>query len=236
MSYSFSSRVRYSEVGENGQLTLPSLLNYFQDCGTFETEDIGFGTMVLKARNKAWVLAAWQVVIERLPMLGEEVIITTLPYEFHGVMGMRNYYMETKDHERLAYANSFWTFFDTEKQMPSRVSQDLIDSYTLDEKLDMEYTPRKIRAPKEWEERPTFVVQKQHLDTNHHVNNVQYITMAADFLPDSFHMHQMRAEYKAQARLGDEIHPWINQDGDKVTIMLANEEQKPYAVVEFTKA
>ena len=32
MNYSFNSRVRYSETGENGKLTLPGVLNYFQDC------------------------------------------------------------------------------------------------------------------------------------------------------------------------------------------------------------
>lgn len=30
MNYSFNSRVRYSETGENGKLTLPGVLNYFR--------------------------------------------------------------------------------------------------------------------------------------------------------------------------------------------------------------
>ena len=43
MNYSFNSRVRYSETGENGKLTLPGVLNYFQDCCTFESEQTGVG-------------------------------------------------------------------------------------------------------------------------------------------------------------------------------------------------
>ena len=31
MSYRFESRIRYSEIGENGCLTLPALLDYFQE-------------------------------------------------------------------------------------------------------------------------------------------------------------------------------------------------------------
>lgn len=31
MSYSFESRVRFSEIGEKGCLTLPGVLDYFQD-------------------------------------------------------------------------------------------------------------------------------------------------------------------------------------------------------------
>ena len=31
MSYSFKGRVRYSEIGENGCLTLPGIQDYYQD-------------------------------------------------------------------------------------------------------------------------------------------------------------------------------------------------------------
>ena len=43
MSYRFESRIRYSEIGENGCLTLPGILDYFQDCCTFHSESIGQG-------------------------------------------------------------------------------------------------------------------------------------------------------------------------------------------------
>ena len=48
MSYSFESRVRFSEIGEDGCLTLPGILDYFQDCCTFESEQTGVGMEVLK--------------------------------------------------------------------------------------------------------------------------------------------------------------------------------------------
>lgn len=43
MSYSFKGRVRYSEIGEDGCLTLPGIQNYYQDCCTFQSENIGQG-------------------------------------------------------------------------------------------------------------------------------------------------------------------------------------------------
>ena len=52
MDYSFNSRVRYSETGEDGRLTLPGVLNYFQDCSTFHAESIGLGGNVLKNRDR----------------------------------------------------------------------------------------------------------------------------------------------------------------------------------------
>ena len=43
MSYSFKGRVRYSEIGEDGCLTLPGIQNYYQDCCTFQSEEYRAG-------------------------------------------------------------------------------------------------------------------------------------------------------------------------------------------------
>ena len=45
--YSFNERIRYSELGENGELSLVGLLNLFQDCSTFQSEDLGLGIKYL---------------------------------------------------------------------------------------------------------------------------------------------------------------------------------------------
>ena len=41
--YTFESRIRYSETDSEGKLTMASLINYFQDCSTFQSEDHGLG-------------------------------------------------------------------------------------------------------------------------------------------------------------------------------------------------
>lgn len=234
MGYSFASRVRYSEIGENGCLTLPGILDYFQDCCTFHSEDIGQGMEALKRRNRVWVLASWQVIIHRFPRLGEELVTTTVPYEFKGFMGMRNFTLKTKDGELLSCANTSWTNLDTTTGVPARLTEEDTKGYVKEEKLDMDYAPRKIALPVEREKREPFVVQKHHLDTNHHVNNCQYVRMAADYLPEGFSIGQMRAEYKRQAVLGDVFYPEVSWKEDKLVAVLGAEAGTPYAVVEFS--
>ena len=41
--YTFDARIRFSEVDSAGYLTLPALLDYFQDCSTFQSEALGDG-------------------------------------------------------------------------------------------------------------------------------------------------------------------------------------------------
>ena len=38
--YTFDSRIRYSETDETGALSLLGVINYMQDCSTFQSEDI----------------------------------------------------------------------------------------------------------------------------------------------------------------------------------------------------
>ena len=148
---------------------------------------------------------------------------------------MRNFCMETEDGERIAYANTYWTYINAENGLPVKLTERDTAGYEMEEKLDMDYAPRKIILPGEYEQQEAFAVQKHHLDTNHHVNNCQYIQMAMDYLPVDFKIRQMRAEYKQQARLHDTICPEKSVDGDKIVIKLNDTEAEPYAVVEFVR-
>lgn len=231
--YTFESRVRYSEIGEDKKMTLDSLLNYFQDCTTFQSKALGRGMEVLEAIGKRWVLSAWQICVSRYPEMGENIRVNTWPYEFKGFCGGRNFQLTTEDGEVLAYANSLWTFLDVKTGMPCRVAPEEAEAYTLKEKIDMDYAPRKIPVPKESVAKEAFTVKQHHLDTNHHVNNGQYVRMAQDYIPADFVIRQMRAEYKKQAMLGDVIIPRVTEADGVWTVALCDEENKPYAVVEL---
>ena len=45
--YEFEGKVRYSEIDHRATMTLPALINYFQDCSTFQSEQLGYGMDVL---------------------------------------------------------------------------------------------------------------------------------------------------------------------------------------------
>ncbi len=126
---------------------------------------------------------------------------------------------------------------------PKKLTEEDVRGYDTSEKLDMEFPPRKIALPKEWERQEPITIHRQHLDFNHHVNNCQYISMAEDYLEGSFSEGLLRVEYKQQGLLGDIFYPFIHrekvEEGEKVIVVFNQEEEiekpKPYAVVEFTR-
>ena len=79
----------------------------------------------------------------------------------------------------------------------------------------------------------TFQVKRFQIDTNHHMNNSKYVTVAQEFLPEGFVVGRIRVEYKKAAMLGDVLYPVLTTEQGKVTVVLADETEAPYAVVEF---
>lgn len=232
--YTFESRIRYSETDSEGKLTMASLINYFQDCSTFHSEDLNLGVEYLKRERLVWVLSSWQIVVNRYPFLGEKVIIGTQPYEVKGFLGYRNFALMDGKGGMLAVANSLWSLLHTDTGRPATVTQAMTEGYELAEKLDMDYAPRKIAIPGDGVEGEPVVVRKHHLDTNHHVNNQQFIHIAMDYLPEGLAVGQVRAEYKKQAFLDNVLIPYISGRDKVYTIALRDEDAKPYAVVEVT--
>lgn len=232
--YTIKQRVRYSETDHTKHLTLTGIVNYFQDCSTFQSEDIGVGIEFLEAHKRGWVLSSWQIVVKRYPKIGEDVEISTWPTEFHGLYGTRNFVLKDEKGEMLAYANSIWVFMDMEKGRPTKPTEEEIAAYQIEPKLEMDYAPRKLTLPEGWEQRPSFPVRKAQIDTNGHVNNSRYIEMALEILPKELFLGQVRVEYKKSAVYGDIMYPMLHEDEKSTIVKLCDKDGQLFAAVEFT--
>lgn len=230
--YSFDSRVRYSEIDEDQELTVTGIINYLQDCSTFQSEDLGLGIDYLNRHHRAWWLSSWQIVIEKKPRLGEKILISTWPYDFKGIYGYRNFTIRDEKGDYLVKANSVWFFFDTEAGRPVRVQEEDIRGYRNGEekRLEMDYAPRRIELPESYETAEPIAVARHHIDTNHHVNNAQYVEIAREALKENVKIRELRVEYKKAAVLGDIIYPRIGRQGGGCTVALCDMDGTPYAV------
>lgn len=231
--YSFNSRVRYSEVNKDKELDLTSIINYFQDCSTFQSEDIGKGLAYLEQAKHIWLMNSWQIMINRFPSIGEYITIGTWSYGIKSMYGYRNFVIHDSKGQVCAAANSVWVLVDSTTHHPVKVTEEDISGYCTGEKYDMPYAPRKIEVPSDLTTQKEFTVIKANIDTNNHVNNGQYIRMAEEYLPSTFKTKQMRAEYRLSAILGDTIIPKLSLTDTLCTVILTSPNNSPYAVVSF---
>lgn len=233
--YQLNSKVRYSEADSNEKLTCTSLLNYFQDSSTLHSETLGASGKSLYENKMAWILSFWQICIEDMPKLSEDIVVSTWPYDTKGLFGMRNFCMETADGKRLANANSIWVLINTETGRPMKIPAEVSVLYPDEPKLEMDYCERKIAIPSEYEEKEPVRVAGYFIDTNHHMNNGKYVMVAEEYLPEDFNVREIRVEYKKAAVLNDVLYPRVTVDGNEVTVVLADEKGRTYATVLFIR-
>ena len=235
--YEYKIRIGFSDCDTNKTFTLTSLIDAFQDCSTFQSEDLGVGFDVLTQNNLVWVINYWELNILRLPKLCDYVTVGTYPYDFKGCFGFRNFYMKDEKDEYIVKANSMWTLVDTISSRPSKAPQFISQAYELEQKLDMTYNPRKVLIPESDDvltlEKDPIHIQLHHLDSNHHVNNGQYVKLAMSALGEEENIASLRIDYRKQAHLGDTIYPVVYKTDNKSIVALYDENKSAFSVAEF---
>ncbi len=235
--YEFKSRVRYSETDPDALLSYVGVMNYLQDCSIFHSEDCGLGVIPLEKIHRAWLLAYWDILIDRRPVLGEEIAVSTWAYDFKSVFGYRNFLIKDSSNVPVVKADSYWILTDTSTVTPVKVTEEFTRPYGVGEpRLDMEKKSRKIKLPADMKTVGEMKVMRHHLDTNQHVNNAQYVDIAREALPESAadaDIHEIRVEYKKTAVLGDEMVLLLGEMEDAYVISLQNPEGGIFANVEL---
>lgn len=256
--YSYNTRVRYSELAEDKKASLVSIINYFQDCCTFEAEDGGIGLKWLKEHNTAWMLTGWQIHVVRRPKYCEQIKVTTWACGFKYFVGKRSFTIRTvnsdgSDGDVLVYAMSEWAYVNVIKNLPEKnvpekeievyglvtPIEERFEEFGLDEYVndnsDFAVLKGRIQAPNvsEMQEETPIVVTADNLDTNHHVNNGQYVALAKSVIPEEIDVKHFRAEIKMQSVLGDVIKPYIYREEGRILVILNDEEGNRKLTTEF---
>lgn len=239
--YSFTSHVRYSEVDENWRLTIPALIDYLQDCSTFQSDLLGMGPEHIASTKLAWMLSAWKIEIRELPRFNDEIVVSTWATGFKGLRASRNFTVrragDATDAGPIVRADSSWFMFDSNKGRPVRTPENESAPYLADAEKDaplgMPAIPHVVRIEDEGEPLVPVQVTAAHLDTNHHVNNAQYVAIALGALGERMPAAPLTLDvhYSQAAKLGDVIYPHLHEQDGALTVTLDNADGKHYALV-----
>lgn len=232
--YSFESRVRYSECDATGRLSLGAMMNYLQDASTFQCEDSPDGMADLMHRQLGWILAVWQIEIDELPRFGEKIVVSTWCYDMKGLRARRNFTISDGSGKVVVRANSQWHLFDLAAHRVIRVPEDQFFYLEDTPALPMGELPRRVSAEGPEKQASPTVVTEHLLDSNHHVNNAQYVRLAVDALRELGHEASAKAltvQYRTMALLGDTVVPHVHQTDDGFAVDLASESGESYAIV-----
>lgn len=235
--YSFDTRIRYSELNSDLKLPLVSLINLFQDSSIFHSESIGKGRDFLLQTNHAWIVTSWQVEIYDEVLPYEKVTISTWPTKFDSLFGYRDYTLTSKETGKVkAAATAVWALLNIKEMHLSRITPEFYEGYELEEPFNAMPKKKKIIYLNEnYTDCDSIPVVRAHIDSNDHVNNGQYLSIAEEVLPADFTYQRIRADYRKSAVLGDIIYPKISVQDNKCIVLLTDKDNNVFTVIEFTK-
>lgn len=231
--YCYENRVSYSQLDRSGGLGITHILDVMQDACMFHCQEAGRSCMDLKTENKAWLVSSWHVIFRHFPEMGKKYRVKVWPYKIHGVFNCQNVVLESDDGDLIAAGDSRWFFYDSGENKPIRIPEEEKAVFEISDSYDMPYAPRKLVCPDDTEFVQTVTVCPAYLDTNNHVNNGQYVHLAATVLPDGFLVNEMRAEFRNAAHLGDILYIRTKKSGNTFVVVFENKEGIPYFISEF---
>lgn len=237
--YSFDGRVRYSECDEDGRLSLVSMMNYLQDCSTFHSEELNMGVGWLGEQGLGWILASWLIELDQLPRFGEKIRTSTWCYGIKGLHAQRCFSIEDASGRPVVRADSQWFLFDRNAGKVCRIPESQHCYLTDEPRTDLPPMERKLKLEGEGVKASPILVTKQHLDTNRHVNNAQYVMFALDALAELGHALDVRritVQYRTMAWLGDKVFPRVYPCEGGYAVELTDGADVTYAIVKLQEA
>ncbi len=238
------TRTRYSEYDENSRIRLSALLNYLQDTSTLHSHDCGMTVDHYRSLHQAWLITYWDILIEALPPDCAHITLGTSPHSMKGIFTHRDFWIEdTETGKPYVKADSIWFLVNTDTMLPEKLDESHLEPFgELKKVLDHGAGTRKVKIgdPADFTAIADFTVPFEMLDTNHHVNNIQYLSAAYDALVSSgtvdrsYYPSRIRAEYRQAAKLGDRMLISVHEEEGKYLFLLSSGSGTDYCHIEFS--
>lgn len=175
--------LRVYEVGCNGQVSLPNLMNFFQDAASEHATHLEAGFSQLAPRNLAWFATRYHVRIRRYPVYGETVRVKTWPKAKKRLFALRDFEMYVKD-EPIAAGSTVWCLVDLASRNPLNVNDTLPNLPENPRDALASDFPR-VPLPQAPDHEEAFSPRDSEIDMNGHANNTALISLALECLPRS---------------------------------------------------
>lgn len=202
--------VRYEDVDKNNRLTIKGLLKYLVDAASKHSDLAGYGLNDIPKTHTAWLILDWKLNISYYPHSGENIHIRTWIRNNSKLYSFRDFEVLDNTGSRIAIGSSKWVLVNYDTKAISKISPEIIESYGPVNNMIFTEEIEKLNEPKgEFSNRFDYTILRRDLDTNNHVNNLNYIDFALESLPmeiyESNSFKEINIMYKKQCLLGDKI-------------------------------
>ena len=234
--------VHYYEVNYRLESTITSIINYFSDIGTKQSEELGVGIEYMLSKGLTWVFYKYNIKVNKAPKYGEILKVKTRPAGFKKFYALRKYEIFNRQGEKLVEGEAVFLLIDINKRRAVRIPEDQYIAYDvkLDENCEIDISKLETITKDTYSK--YFYTRYSDIDSNMHVNNVKYVEWAIETIPlevaTNYNIKELTVVFQKECKYGVKIkssceikeksdeqltvlHKIENEDGTQLTSLIS---------------
>lgn len=206
--HSDNFKIRSYEIDPRGRASIQSVCRYLGETAGNHATELGASVGVLRSKGLTWVLSRLHIQMKKYPNWGETIRLETWPSGRETFFALRDFLIYKKE-ERIGAATTSWMVIDLVRKKPVSLPDFIINISIPERPRAIDDPFEKLPGLDEVTSSKAFNVRLSDLDTNQHVNFVNYIEWAVEAVPaetwKDFKLEGLEVSYRAESRYGDRI-------------------------------
>jgi len=234
--------ITFSDINENNELSNKGILRIMQEVAGLHSSTLGYGLNDAPKTGYAWLLLNWKLKIFSRPKWETTLTVNTWSKSMNPLFAYRDIEIFDDKNNLVAVGSSKWILFDINKKSLIKIPTEVKDKFpSVDKSVFEEKFVEKLKEPEDSSFVYEYTIQRRDIDTNHHVNNLNYLDYAYEALPEdifnNINFSNVEIMYKHESKLGDILSIFYSHtDADEYIITIKDKEQKNlHAIVKLYK-
>lgn len=243
--YSEKYKLQYRDINQFGKLSDLAIIQLLQDMAGKHSSSLGYGFNDINKTHITWLLLGWRLKKITDIFSEEEIKIETWSSKAEKATFYREFKIYNSKNELAIIADSKWVAINVETHSILRDSNTishLVETYNSFNSTVFDIPYPKIKTL-DIEPNSTFnyTFLRKDIDTNNHVNNTVYLSLALEAIPEeifkNFNYSNLEILYKHEALLGDNINcKYYVIDENSFVVSIHNAiDDKLHATIKYTK-
>lgn len=208
-SFTKKYEINYHDADCNLKCKLSTIVNFLCDVGTNQSESLGDTIEKLMEKNSAWVFYKYDINMFKYPNYRDVISIKTEPIGFNKFYAFRKYYISSEDGELLGEAIALFFLINLEKRRPMRIPVEQYEMYSVESDIKKNIEMESIVQISGEDYFKKFNTRYSDIDSNGHVNNVNYIQWAIEAVPldivKEYEIKRMKVVFEKETTYGDTV-------------------------------
>jgi medium-chain acyl-[acyl-carrier-protein] hydrolase len=231
-------KVGNRDIGNNNKATNKAMLKYLENIACMHSDEVGYGINTIAETKVVWILLDWKYKVIERPKYGQNIKVRTWSRKMEKYYAYRDFEICDEKENVIAIATTKWVLLGADTKKLQRIPEELVSKYEQETQRHVfENEIEKLHEIENYQYSIEVKTRRTDLDINNHVNNLNYLDLAYEILPDEIYnkeLNNVRITYKHQTEPKETVNIAYARQNDKniITIKTQNQEQL-HAIIEL---